>query len=152
MLHTTARICTRTKKCKHISPVIRSLHWLSVSKQIDFKMLTLTYKCPYLYNQAPTYLQELIQPYKPEQSVRSSNKLHLKVPKACLKSYGNCAFTKAAPSLWNNLPLHIRECDSTDAIKSVLKTFLFQWEPRTLSTIVSAYEQSIYFGILHYCK
>ncbi len=34
-----ARILTKTKKVDHITPVLRSLHWLPVCQRIDFKIL-----------------------------------------------------------------------------------------------------------------
>ena len=40
-----ACIVTRTKSQEHITPVRRSLHWLPVSKQIEYKILFLTYQC-----------------------------------------------------------------------------------------------------------
>ncbi len=39
-----ARIQTRTRKSEHITPVLRSLHWLPVTFRIDFKVLLLVYK------------------------------------------------------------------------------------------------------------
>ena len=39
-----ARILTRTKKVDHITPVLRSLHWLPVYQRIDFEILLLVYK------------------------------------------------------------------------------------------------------------
>ncbi len=36
-----ARILTRTRKSEHITPVLRSLHWLPVTFRIDFKVLLL---------------------------------------------------------------------------------------------------------------
>ncbi len=38
------RILTRTRKSEHITPVLRSLHWLPVTFRIDFKVLLLIYK------------------------------------------------------------------------------------------------------------
>ena len=32
-----ARVLTRTRKYDHISPVLRSLHWLPVTQRIEFK-------------------------------------------------------------------------------------------------------------------
>ena len=121
--NTAARILTLTKKYDHISPILKSLHWLPVEKRIDFKILTLTYKC--LHNLAPKYLEELIKPYNPIRNLRSSDQLLLEVPKTRLKTYGDRSFTKAAPTLWNSLPLEIRSCDSLDTFKTQLKTFLF---------------------------
>ncbi len=42
--NTAARILTRTRQSEHITPVLRSLHWLSVIFRIDFKVILLIYK------------------------------------------------------------------------------------------------------------
>ncbi len=39
-----ARVLTRTRKYKHISPVLSTLHWLPIKHCIDFKILLITYK------------------------------------------------------------------------------------------------------------
>jgi len=36
----TARVLTRNRKYDHISPVLRSLHWLPVAQRIDLKQLS----------------------------------------------------------------------------------------------------------------
>ncbi len=41
--NTAARILTRTRTSEHITPVLRSLHWLHVTFRIDFKVLLLVY-------------------------------------------------------------------------------------------------------------
>ena len=41
ILNAAARITTRTTKFQHISPVLRKLHWLPVTKRIEFKILTI---------------------------------------------------------------------------------------------------------------
>ena len=79
-------------------------------------MLTMTYKC--IHNQAPTYLKDLIKEYEPSRTLRSASQHLLAVPVTRLKSYGDRSFAKAAPSLWNELPLQIRESDSLDIFKS----------------------------------
>jgi hypothetical protein len=121
--NTAARILTRTRKHEHITPILRQLHWLPIEKRIQFKILTLTYKC--LHNLAPSYLSDLIEPYCPSRTLRSSDQLLLKVPKTRLKSYGDRSFSKASPTLWNALPCNIRSCDTLDNFKSTLKTHLF---------------------------
>ena len=40
--------------------------------------------------------------------------------------YGGRAFVSAAPTLWNNLPIEIKQCDGLDIFKKRLKTFLFR--------------------------
>ncbi len=42
--NTAARILTRTRTSEHITPVLRSLHCLTVTVRIDFKVLLLVYK------------------------------------------------------------------------------------------------------------
>ena len=42
-----------------------------------------------------------------------------------LKTYGDRAFAKAAPTLWNDLPVYLRSCDNFESFKSGLKTYLF---------------------------
>jgi len=49
-----ARFLTGASRCDHISPVLRSLHWLPVKQQVDYKPATLVYKS--LRGQAPSYL------------------------------------------------------------------------------------------------
>ena len=61
-LNTTARFLTRTQKRDHITPVLASLHWLPVKAWDDFKVLLLTYKA--LHGFAPTYLVDLVLPYR----------------------------------------------------------------------------------------
>ena len=39
-----ARVLTDTRKVDHITPVLRSLHWLPVDQRIDFKILLLVFK------------------------------------------------------------------------------------------------------------
>src|SRR6218665_3995300 len=57
-----ARAVTRTPRHHHITPVLKSLHWLKIPERIHFKVLSLTYNS--LQSSQPTYLRELftIQP------------------------------------------------------------------------------------------
>ena len=41
------------------------------------------------------------------------------------KTFGDRAFEKMAPKLWNNLPQNIRSITDFDKFKSMLKTHLF---------------------------
>ena len=49
----------KTKIGNNSATEIRSIHWLPIKERIDFKIVTLIYKCQ--NNQAPMYLQELIR-------------------------------------------------------------------------------------------
>ena len=119
-----ARLIMRVKKHSHITPILAELHWLPVQKRISYKILLLTYKC--FNGMAPSYLEELLEPYAPSRSLRSSHQHLLKVPKSRLKTVGDRAFSVSAPTLWNSLPAHIRTCQSLESFKSALKTFYFK--------------------------
>ena len=51
-----ARLVTGTRRSEHITPVLRSLHWLPVRQRIVYKLATLIRKC--LIGRAPAYLTE----------------------------------------------------------------------------------------------
>jgi hypothetical protein len=122
--NSAARLVAHTKYRDHISPVLRSLHWLPVEKRIDFKMLILTHKA--LSGNSPVYLINQIEPHKPVRSLRSSTLHLITVPQYRTVSYGNRTFPYSAARLWNNLPPNIREIASFDLFKSSVKTFLFK--------------------------
>jgi hypothetical protein len=122
--NSAARIISRSKKYDHITPHLTRLHWLPVTQRIVFKILTLTYRC--LNNLAPTYLSDLLTPYKPTRTLRSCSTQSLVVPKSRLKNYGDRAFAVAAPKLWNTLPQAIKEKTSLDSFKKALKSHLFR--------------------------
>ncbi len=58
-----ARILTRNRKSEHITPVLRSLHWLPVTFRIDFKVILLVYKS--LNGLGPKYIADMLTEYKP---------------------------------------------------------------------------------------
>ncbi len=62
-----ARILTRTRKSEHITPVLRSLHWLPVTFRIDFKVLLLVYKS--LNGLGPKYIADTLIEYKPNLNI-----------------------------------------------------------------------------------
>ena len=74
--------------------------------------MLITYKA--LHGQAPTNIQELLQPYVPSRNLRSCSKNLLIKPRFKLNSYGKRAFSVAAPELWNKLPEDIKSASSID--------------------------------------
>ncbi len=121
--NTAARLVTDTRKYEHITPILRELHWLKVDSRIVFKYLLITYKC--LHGLAPKYLSDLLT-VKENRGLRSDNKLLLVVPKSRLVTYGDRAFSHAAPKLWNALPDSVRLSNTLGKFKSRLKTYLFK--------------------------
>ena len=59
-------------------------------------------------------------------TLRSTDQKHLAVPKSRLKTYGDRAFSVAAPKLWNELPLDLRSLATINLFKKHLKTDLFK--------------------------
>ncbi|XP_046566240.1 uncharacterized protein LOC124274916 [Haliotis rubra] len=118
-----ARIITRTKCQEHITPVLRSLHWLPVKRRIQYKIICITYSTLYDIN-SPAYLKDIIEIYRPTRVLRSEKRGSLKMP-ATKTSMGDRAFSAAAPALWNSLPVELRSVSSLEAFRSQLKTHLF---------------------------
>ena len=61
-----ARIVARPPRTAHVSPILRTLHWLSVQRRIEHKILCLVFKC--VSEAAPLYLQTLVKEYTPIRS------------------------------------------------------------------------------------
>ncbi|XP_071963952.1 uncharacterized protein [Antedon mediterranea] len=122
--NTAARLVVQSPIRQHITPVPRQLHWLPVTQRITFKILLFVFKA--LHNSPSKFISELIQPYVPKRSLRSRSEsllAHLFHPST--KFYGNRSFSSASVSLWNALPIEIRQATSTSVFKSLLKTHLF---------------------------
>ena len=100
--NSAARLVTRKRKFEHVTLILRSLHWLPIRARIQFKVLTLVFKC--LHGNAPAYLSELIKQYQPSRNLRSQSKNLLCEIRVKSKTFGDRAFEKMAPKLWNNLP------------------------------------------------
>ena len=110
--------------CNQNNPVPTGLHWPPVKQRIDFKILLLTYKA--LNGLAPAYMRELLIPYSPKRTLRSTENHLLTPPRCRLEYFGKRSFAAAAPTLWNNVPLNIKQAPSVDIFKSRIKTHLFQ--------------------------
>ena len=124
--NSAAHVLTKTRRREHITPVLKSLHWLPVHFRIDFKILLLVYKC--LNGLGPSYLTDLLVPYVPSRSLRSSGRALLDIPSAKFRKtgiIGSSAFIFYGANLWNGLPDTLRTTETIDAFKTGLKTHLF---------------------------
>src|SRR4051812_28703521 len=97
------------------------LHWLPISQRITFKTASITFKT--LQNNQPSYLRNLLIPYCPPHSLRSSDQHLLTVP-FFKSSQARRSFLFAAPAIWNSLPLVLRTSSSSTSFHSALKTRL----------------------------
>ena len=118
-----ARIIGGLKKWDHITATSRDLHWLPVEERIVFKIYLITLKT--LNGSGPRYLEDIFKFYHQSRTLRSSrDHLRLQEPNFHMKTYGQRAFSVAAPWLWNKLPFEIWACSDVNLFKSKLKTFL----------------------------
>ena len=124
VLNCAARVVSKVQKYEHITPVLSSLHWLPIPQRIEYKVILMTFKA--LNGLAPKYLEELLVWHKAPRSLRSNDRKLLVVPRTKLKYFGDRAFVKAAPVLWNSLPLSMRQITELDSFKSCLKTQLYR--------------------------
>ena len=102
--------------------MLKLLHWLPIEQRIEFKILLLTFKAR--NKLAPEYISSLITPYTPGRTLRSLTADQRCIPKTKLKT-GERAFQVAGPTLWNDLPSHIKKCKTVNDFKSKLKTHYF---------------------------
>ena len=120
--NSAARVLTKTKKVDHISPALKSLHWLPVHQRIDFKVLMLVYKA--LNGLGPKYIIDLLTHYEPSRPLRSSGSGFLSVPRVRTR-HGESAFSFYAPHVCNKLSKSLRYAETLSVFKSRLKTHLF---------------------------
>ncbi len=77
-MNTAARIVTRTSLTNHITPVLKSLHWLPVVQRCAFKTALLTFKV--IHGLAPSYLSDLVRYRSTFRDLRSVGDVLLDVP------------------------------------------------------------------------
>ena len=110
------------RRFDHITPTLKTLHWLPVRKRIEFKIATLTFKV--LHNNQPTYLRDLVKLQIPTRALRSSNRQLLEVPNI-RSANGRRSFSFAAPTVWNLVPENVKSSESLFAFRKGLKSFLY---------------------------
>ncbi len=146
-----ARILTRTRKSEHITPVLRSLHWLPVTFRIDFKVLLLVYRS--LNGLGPKYIADMLIEYKPNRPLWSLGSSQLEIPRVHTKK-GESAFNYYAACSWNQLPEEIRCSKTLATFKSRLKTHLFscafvEWALCYVRTDCTMYNHFLFLTVLN---
>ena len=137
-----ARLVTGTRRCDHISPVLRQLlQWLPVRQRVVFKIATLVYRS--LSGNAPDYLADdcqLVADARVRQ-LRSADTRTFVVSRT-RSSFGDRTFATAGSQVWNSLPPNLRLCRlSCDQFRRLLKTFLFrQWGNGAVWTVFNCAE------------
>lgn len=123
--NTAIRIIFKLKKYDHITPSLRHLHWLPVKHRITFKICLIVFKA--LHYNKPIYIRNMLNIQLNNRYSLRRRGIILTIPPHQGKTrYGERAFEVCGPTLWNALPLQIREINNINFFKAELKTFLFQ--------------------------
>ena len=102
-----ARTVANTPKYSHITPVLKSLHWLKIEQRIQYKLISLT--CKILTTSQPTYLHNFIS-LQTDNNTRSSDVVTLAFPSPAFSlRVTDRSIQYASPHLWNELPFPLRE-------------------------------------------
>ena len=121
-----ARLVSGKRKYDHITPVLRDLHWLPIRQRIEYKLSSFVHKS--LHCQAPMYLSDAcirVSSIEGRQNLRSADAGELLIPRVRTKM-GSRAFKTSGPSVWNNLPVNLRDSSlSLPSFQKRLKTVLF---------------------------
>ena len=123
--NSSARILTNTRKFDHISPTLRTLHWLPAKYRIMFKLATIAHKA--IYNEYyPQYMKTNLVLKKSVRTTRSSRYPELtNNVKPRLSTVGGRSIHLQAVLIWNNLPGEVRTITKLSTFKACLKTHLF---------------------------
>jgi hypothetical protein len=85
-----AWVLTETRRRAHITPVLKSLHWLPMSCRIHFKILLLDFKL--IHDCAPQCKSDILLSYVPNRSLTYSGTGLLAIPKPRTKRHGEASF------------------------------------------------------------
>ena len=118
-----ARVVAGSRRRDHIMPVLFDLHWLPISKRIDYKTATITLRA--YHEGAPQYLSDLVCKYQPTRNLRSTSQSRVVVPKGLSSDTGSQSFSVGAAAVWNNLPVELRSVTELKTFKNKLKTHYF---------------------------
>ena len=103
------RLVTGARRCDHITPVLRQLHWLPARQRVEYKVACLVHQSlAGAAGQTPAYIADDIQ------LVTDNDRRQLRsaAARTCLVSrthnnFGDRNFNAAGPRVWNSLPPHL---------------------------------------------
>ena len=120
--NSAAHIVYKRRYVLHITPYLKSLHWLRIKDRITYKIAVLLFNC--INGFAPKYLQDLVI-RNHCRTLRSSMQLKLPAIKCNLAQVHRSSFTSIGSRIWNSLPYQLRTSVSINDFKGKLKTYLF---------------------------
>ena len=111
------------RKHDPVSHHLKTLRWLSVPNRAKYRVACLSFRC--LNGSAPSYLSSLLTPYSRTRDLRSCGKNLLVTKSYRLAQYGERAFSRAAPLIWNSLSDTVRQAPTFSTFRSRLFKELF---------------------------
>jgi len=111
---------------EHITPVLRQLHWLSVRRQVDFKISTLVYRS--LAGTTPVHLADecTLVTAAGRRPLRSADNRTCLV-KRSRNQFGDRCFATAGPMLWNSLSEQLWQPDITLQTVQTIVANVYVW-------------------------
>ena len=93
-----SRLIFQCRKQNHISPLLMSLHWLSINARIEYKLSVICHS--FFLGLSPTYLSDLLLVYAQKRNLcpSSDNKI-LCITKLRTKTFGHRSFSFAGPTI-----------------------------------------------------
>ena len=133
-----ARLVIGARRCDHITPVLRQLHWLPVRQRVVFKIAGLVHQS--LVGSAPAYFADdcrLLSDVGRRPLRSNSNDMRkLLVPRTRNK-LGYRSFSAAGPRLWNDLPPGLRAAGTYLRLFKTIFENSFIWRPKRLVTLLN---------------
>jgi hypothetical protein len=110
MQNAAARLVVGFGPRDHVTPALRTLHWLPVVQRIQYKLCVLAHAAFYKYG--PAYFTELlvglpVSELPGRSRLRSADSFMLDVPRIT-SAVGGRAFSVSGPRAWNDLPQRLR--------------------------------------------
>ena len=118
VLNAAAHVTCRLPHFAHVTTALFCLHWLPIKYCTLYKIALFTFKV--LKGMAPSYLSDLlVVQTKSHYSLRRNSQLLLKPLSTKCKTFRDCAFSAAAPKVWNTLPEDIKNCEKLKQLSKV---------------------------------
>lgn len=117
-----ARVVTDTPFREHITPVLKSLGWLSIRQFIEYRILIIVYQC--INCIMPSYMYDLFKFSVKDRDLRGNYKFLLVVPKVRTK-FGERSLSYLGPKFWNALPFDVKMSTTLLSFKRKVKEMLF---------------------------
>ena len=113
-----AKVITLARKYDHVTPILHHLNWLPFKEFVKYRYLSMIYQV--IHGLAPIYLCDLVKLYQPIRELRSIYSQNLEIPRLNSK-FARRSFKFLAPTMWNELPIYIKTCETLQNFKCKIK-------------------------------